>query len=673
MAAVAGHATTAAQPSRLPGRGYRTEIQGLRALAVLMVVAYHVWLGRVSGGVDVFLFVSAFLITGQFVGRYGRDSRQTPAEHAIGLVRHWLHLFKRLLPAVVVVVFAILAAGAVILPETRWKQLADHALASAAYAQNWLLASESVDYYAQQSSTASPFQHFWSLSIQGQVFILWPLALVAVAWASRRFGLDYRGMLLLLFAGVFAASFAFSVWETGADQAYAYFDTRARLWEFALGSLLALVLPAFALPRWFRVLLGWAGVAAMLACGIVLQVDQAFPGYVALWPTLSAAAVIVAGATGSRAGADRFLSARPLVRLGDISYALYLWHWPVLVLGLAWAGADDAGWLGGLAVVAVSLVLAAVTTRCVEKPLRTLPALEKGLVRPAAAIAVSLALVAVPALVWKTAVVRDAAERADAAGPEFPGAESVFGQPTPEVERFAPALGDLEPQWPEFAECTGDPELDTRFCSNGVTDPARTVLVLGSSHPYTWATPLLNLAAQHGWRVETATRGRCPLTRGADPDPFVPADCADWQQERVQEAIADPPDVVVTTSTRAAHAGRPGEYLDSGWADLVGQLDRAGIPVVAIRDNPRALDRTVFGAECVAAHLDDPSVCTIPRGEAYAEADPAAPLRPPAAHLVPGLQRRALPGRHVPLGDRERRGLQGREPPEQGVPQHAHA
>ena len=217
---------TAAKP--LPGATtrdrkptFRPEVQGLRALAVLMVVAYHVWLGRVSGGVDIFLLISAFLLTLSFV-------RKAEAGRPFGLLAHWLHLFKRLLPAAVVVILAVLAGTWLILPQGRWPQVLDQAWASLLYRQNWLLADTAVDYYAQDHAGASPLQHFWSLSIQGQVFILWPLVFAATAAVlnllsrvPRLQGLTYRGLLALVFAAVFAVSLAYSIDQTASNQAYA--------------------------------------------------------------------------------------------------------------------------------------------------------------------------------------------------------------------------------------------------------------------------------------------------------------------------------------------------------------------------------------------------------------------------------------------------------------------
>ncbi|WP_425524462.1 acyltransferase family protein, partial [Paenarthrobacter nicotinovorans] len=354
-----------------PERGFRPEVQGLRALAVLMVAAYHIWLGRVSGGVDVFLLISAFLLTLSF-------TRKLEAGSPLKLLRHWLHVFKRLLPAVVVVLLGVLLATWAFIPQSRWPDVLAEAWASLFYRQNWQLADNAVDYYAQDHSGASPLQHFWSLSVQGQVFVLWPLVFAAVALLQPSLArllpkgrtLSHRSLLFFAFGAVFLASLVFSIDQTANNQEYAYFDTRARLWEFALGSLLALALPYLKPGRRLRVFLGWAGISAMLACGLVLTVDRSFPGFIALWPTLAAAAVIVAGQSGSRFGVDRLLSSRPLVLVGNNSYALYLWHWPVLVFFLLVSGTTAPSLLQGLGIMAASMLLAIGTTRFVEAPMR---------------------------------------------------------------------------------------------------------------------------------------------------------------------------------------------------------------------------------------------------------------------------------------------------------------
>ena len=315
---VAGRRGAALSLNEKP-RKFLPEVQGLRALAVLMVVAYHVWFGRISGGVDIFLLISSFLLTGQF-------TRKLESGQALELLKYWAHLFKRLLPLIAITLLMVLGATRWILPSIAWTGVFNQTWASLFYYQNWLLAAESVDYYAMDHSLASPLQHFWSLSIQGQIFILWPLVFALAALAAKRWDLKIRPLLLFGFGTIFAVSLFFSIVTTQNNQEFAYFDTRTRLWEFALGSILALTLPYLRFSRTTRIVIGWVGIVAMLSCGLILQVGQQFPGYMALWPTLAGAFVIIAGFTGSRIGVDRFLSWKPLVRLGDSSYALYLFR-----------------------------------------------------------------------------------------------------------------------------------------------------------------------------------------------------------------------------------------------------------------------------------------------------------------------------------------------------------
>ena len=266
---------------------WRPEIQGLRAVAVLLVVVFHIFTDRVSGGVDIFLFISAFFLTGSF-------TRKMEAGRPLAVGRYWLHVFTRLMPMAVLTILLTLVAVATVYPLADRASWRTEALASALYVENWTLAFNAVDYYAADNTSLSPFQHFWSLSVQGQVFILWPLLFLVSALVARRTGARPRAVLTTAFASVFVVSLLWSVTQTSQNQAFTYFDTRARLWEFALGSLLALVLPFIHLGRRTRVFLGWAGLASMIAVGVVVDVQGAFPGWIALWPLMSATAVIVA-------------------------------------------------------------------------------------------------------------------------------------------------------------------------------------------------------------------------------------------------------------------------------------------------------------------------------------------------------------------------------------------
>ncbi len=347
----------------IESRGFRPEIQGLRAFAVLLVVLYHVWVGKVSGGVDVFLFISAFLLSLSFMRKINEGK-------PLNLFSYWMHVFQRLLPVATVVIACTTIASFFVLAPSRWSQTVTDARSSLFYFQNWNLAFSSVDYYAQNASVKSPFQHFWSLSIQGQIFIIWPLLFAAVAYVVRRFRGNLFTTAVFIFNTVFVASLTFSIVETDTNQGFAYFDTRTRLWEFAIGTLLAMLTLKWKAPEKARVVMGWVGIIGLVTCGAILPVERAFPGYLALWPVISGALVIMAGRTNSRWGIDRLLVSAPLQNLGNISYALYLVHWPILILYSSAVGTSRVNFIEGAVIILASIGLAWLLIRFVEKPLR---------------------------------------------------------------------------------------------------------------------------------------------------------------------------------------------------------------------------------------------------------------------------------------------------------------
>ncbi|MFD5829237.1 acyltransferase family protein [Lentzea sp. NPDC060358] len=568
-------ATRASAPDgSSPPRTYRPELQGLRAVAACLVVVYHVWLGRVSGGVDVFFLISGFLVTGQLV--------RATARGRLDLRALWSRMARRLLPAAFVVLGATVVAGMLLLPPDRWSQTIREVTAAALFVENWQLAADATDYYAQNDQ-ASVVQHFWSLSIQGQFYLLWPL-LVGLVVLLRR---SLPRVLLV----VFASSFAFSVWLTAVDQPLAYFHTATRIWEFALGGLLALT--GFSLVRPLRIVLGWAGLAGLLLCGLVLQVGAQFPGYLALWPTTCAAAVIVAGTTGSRFGADRWLAGERMRHLGDLSYALYLWHWPVLVLYLVVRGQSEAGLLGGVAVISVSLVLAALTHLLVEEPVR-----RSGLPTRKLTALLLVPLLAAVAL-WQHTGARDV--RAHVPATDF---AALDGESC-----------EKSPQHRELTVCRG-PVAGT---------PAKRVVLVGDSHVQQYIAALTPIAQARDWQLIAMLKGGCPFSTRSEKFPGN-QECERFNEEAATEIIALRPDFVFTLATRNVQVGLT-EETPPGFVDRWRQLDAEGIPVVAVRDSPRY---SFSVPECVRVHGVSAPRCGAPR------ADLLAPVPPYAGLDVPG-------------------------------------
>ncbi|WP_130452056.1 acyltransferase family protein [Zhihengliuella halotolerans] len=621
--------TTAAERSKNVAKPeFRPEIQGLRAFAVLMVVLYHVWLGRVSGGVDVFLLVSAFLLTASF-------TYKVEAGKPLKLIGYWLNRLRGLLPAAIVVLLAVVAATVSLLPRTRWEEVATQTISSLFYYQNWQLASDSVNYYAASQSAASPLQHFWSLSIQGQVFVLWPIVIAGAAllWRSlkrRRPDLGFRPVLAAVFGGVFVLSLAYSVYVTSTFQTWAYFDTGARLWEFALGSLLVVALPyAERLPVGVRVAMGWTGMAAMLSCGLLLTVQGSFPGFVALWPTLAAGLIIGAGQTGSRFGVDRLLSIKPLARLGGISYALYLWHWPILVIYLINSGNKTANWLDGSAVIGLSLVLAWATTKVVETPLHQWRWPTERRRRMSLVVAALIGVVLIPLGGWQNRVDAYEAAAAQQTPSDNPGAAALNAGYEPEIDPAAavlPLSTALDDEWAkaggacieqfkpedegiEYCRQYGDPETAEKF-----------IILLGDSHAQHWTTAMQPIAEKNNWAWILIHEPGCRYgTVGPDRNDS----CNDFIEAAPDYILAHAPDAVFTV------ASITGKYPDGdltpadqeivapGYVEGVLPFAEAGIQVVGLRDTPRF---TYSVPECV--DMRGTENCSLPKDYVLAPENP---------------------------------------------------
>lgn len=633
-----GRRRSAARPESQQNNGtrkFRPEVQGLRAVAVLMVVSYHVWFGRISGGVDIFLLISAFLLTGQF-------TRKLETGRALELLKYWAHLFKRLLPLIALTLLLTLLGVYFILPETNWTSMFGQTWASLFYYQNWFLASEAVDYYATDHSVASPLQHFWSLSIQGQIFILWPLIFAGSAALSRVARLRIRPLLIYIFGAVFVVSLMFSIITTNTNQAFAYFDTRTRLWEFALGSLLALTLPYLSFRRPTRIALGWLGVIAMLSCGLILQVGQKFPGYTALWPTLAAAFVIVAGSTDSKFGADRFLSWKPLVKLGDSSYALYLFHWPALVFFLVFSGREQAGLKAGTVIILVSIVGAILATKWIDTPIRRSKWIEKKRRRAVLTIAICVAVVAAPLSAWQGQI--RAEEQALAAQDQaafaevtrnYPGAQALqagFMDASDPGLALKPAMTALDKQWVSLGDsCEGDFATSVSVLDEGcgqtkVTgNPVKTIVIVGDSHTEQFAGALMPVAEDNNWQLVSLLLGGCDFGSGTGSS----AECRDFNKEAMDYILNLKPDAVFTVATDAV-PDSPDETIVPGYEQAAQTFVDADIEVIGIRDNPRF---SLNKASCVSK--SGAADCTFQQSDNLATTNPAEPLnRLDGAHMI---------------------------------------
>lgn len=585
----------------------RGDIQGLRAVGALLVAVFHIWIGRVSGGVDVFFVVSGFLLIGSL-------GRETAANGSVNILRYAARLAKRLLPASLFVLVVIVLTAPLWAPGVRWEPYAKHVVASAAYLENWYLIRFNTDYLTRDAATA-PVQHYWAMAVQVQALAFFGLAMWAGAWAIGRAGLDRTKAVLALLMLVFAGSLVWSVIHTGNNQPAAYFDTFARLWEFALGGIVALVLPRFKLGETARLVVGWLGLALIVSCGFVLQVSAVFPGYAALWPTAGAAMVLVGGLGAGRFGVARLLGSRLFTWLGDRSYGLYLWHWPILLAYLTLAERTTATPLAGFAVLIASIIAADLTLRFIERPTRRLNDAKPWRILIASGAAVGAAGALAVGWIgytkfqgraeWARLSNEAAYPGAAAFGREIAGAPVTPGPFTVRADR--PDLYDNGCHQSETGTATPN-------CVYGDPDARHTLAVVGGSHVTQWFPALLGAVEGSDWKLMIFTKSACLFRE--TPEAHEPPSCAVWNANVMAELQRIRPDAVFTTTTRGEYSA---DEVAPGYVARWRELQALGIPVIGMRDTPWFQFDV---AECVERFGRDAERCSRHRSELLSAENP---------------------------------------------------
>ena len=348
-----------------PTKNFRGDIQALRAFAVVAVALNHLWPMRLTGGfigVDVFFVISGFLISTHLM------KSTLDSGHKLELLSFYARRIRRLLPAAFLVLVVSFIGVLIWVPFDQWKQNFTEIFTSSSYVQNLYLTARAVDYHAQgQSATVA--QHYWSLSVEEQFYIVWPWLLLGLAWIAKKKAQRARAVTAIGMGVFVVVFFAFSIWYTASDFNRAYFFTPVRVWEFAAGGFIAAIVPWLSnilAPRpWSRLVLAVAGWAMMAYCTLTFTGETFFPGYAAALPVLGAGLVIAAG-TGARVpGLDTITSLPPVRWLGDVSYSVYLWHWPLIVIA-PYVLHTTLLWPHKLAIFALTLLLAGFSKPFIE-------------------------------------------------------------------------------------------------------------------------------------------------------------------------------------------------------------------------------------------------------------------------------------------------------------------
>jgi peptidoglycan/LPS O-acetylase OafA/YrhL len=545
------------------------EIQALRAVAVAGVVVYHLWPAVLPGGfvgVDVFFVISGFLITQQLADEAALTGR-------VRLGRFWARRIRRILPAALTVLAACVAIVVLVLPPVAWQPNLGDIRAAAGYAENWQLAARAVDYLAAEANP-SLVQHYWSLSVEEQFYLAWPLLFLLAIGIARLLARTRPGawrLAVLSAAGL--ASFIVSLAWTSYDPSAAFFATPTRGWEFAAGGLAAVLIPRTPTATTGRLRTGAAVVGLVLVLYAMVRFTggDPFPGAIALVPVAGATLVVAADLS---AAPERLLvrlaRLRPVQWLGDASYSIYLWHWP-LIVAAPWVVHRNLSTSDLVAILAATLVLAALTKVAIEDPVRT-----GGVWRSRTWLTYAIPVVGITALAVVTTTVSTRARTGEASAiaaarenaarqtqalvavpPKSPRATSrprprscygaaamdpanqcarPYARPANLNTAFAASDGDTDPCLQQSDAAT--PE----FCTLGRSyRPKRTIAVVGNSHAWRLVPALTLYAQQHGWQIVVATRIDCLglMTTAVSQDGASP-NCLSWSSAVQQRLLALP-------------------------------------------------------------------------------------------------------------------------------------
>ncbi len=533
----------------------------MRAVAVCLVVLCHAGVPFLRGGfigVDIFFVLSGYLITRLL-------TRELDSSGGINLSRFYARRVRRLLPAAGLVMIVVCLIQVIVASPIAQIEVLKAALATILYCSNLYFAHIQLHYFSQ-ASAGGPLLHTWPLAAAEQIYFVWPIFLLLLTRMAG--GAVIR---IPVITAITAISFIGCVWLTSSNQVMAFYLSPPRAWEFSIGGLLAFVpihwlTARETLCKW----LGAMGLIALVLSGVLMTGSARFPGYIAAIPVLATLAALQAGAGAPRSLAARFLCSRPLQYVGGISYSLYLWHWPVLMIAREISHNDSAAVRA--ACVALSVALAAVTQVTVENPIRfnsflvSRPRLSLGIV------GLSMTVCMGGFAAWWVALNHSAQFR-------------KFNQVRNDVPSFY-ATG-----------CTADliggsPKL----CTFGETSsPVSTVVLFGDSHAAQWFPALKEIAESRRWRLVTIIKSSCsPMNiRILKNTRTAIEECERWRKLAIAAIEDIRPDMVVMSSSSRYPQRDSAKLIDAsdwekGSRDTFLAVARHGIAVRLIRDTPHA-------------------------------------------------------------------------------------
>lgn len=582
---------------------FRNDIQGLRAVAVILVVLYHVFPMFVSGGyigVDIFFVLSGYLITGILIAGFDRSGGRFIAQF-------FLKRAARLLPLSASVVLAVLLLGMIFLPTAFLGQLFNEALASNFYVQNIYLSFESVDYLGSEN-LPTPLQHFWSLSIEEQFYVVLPFLIFFIyRYAPFNFRKKLLFALIFLFSSV---SLIYSVVVSKEYTSAQYFSSYTRMWALGFGAFLAII-PVCKINSVLSTVVSLLLICTLLCLGLIYDSSLAYPGYYAVLPVFVTMLLVYLG--GKDGLVDRVLSWKPLVYIGGLSYSIYLIHWPVLIFYKA-AYDDGIGYFDGVLIILSTLILSIFTKKYIEDKFRysKIRVLNIQVGVFAGFLLSFLGTVVAALLLYGNRM--EAYGTNEILNERYPGPKVLLlTEPyeNSELGNFLPDILNIKKDLPRgyTEKChLGIESYSLKPCTT-TGKGLRDVFVIGDSHAAQWTPAIDALAELYGWDVEVHTKSGCPVLveavrlRGRLYD-----SCLTWGKNVLAHINNAKPDLIIVSQSAGARLMDAKNSMDSVVGDTISRLASSSTYVIVIADTPKhTFDPTGcldFPAQCFSIYSD---------------------------------------------------------------------
>jgi peptidoglycan/LPS O-acetylase OafA/YrhL len=634
------------------GEGFRPDIQGLRGVAVLLVALNHAGLSWLRGGyigVDVFFVISGFLITGWLVARTEKMGR-------VPFARFYAARARRILPMASLAIAAIVIASYYWLNYVRALSVFRDAEWAAVFAANVRFSDLGTDYFAR-TNPPSPLQHFWTLAVEEQFYIVWPIV-VAAALVLRRRGAALtaaaiRRRVTVLLVAIIAASLVYSIRQTASSPTAAYFSTIARAWELAIGAAVAVAAYRLrTIPRQIRAVVGWLGIGGIAVSAVAFSAGTPFPGYAALLPVTSAAAVIIAGLEGSTGwAASAVLGRQPLRLVGDVSYGFYLWHWPLLVIPAEYYG-HPLSLVDNVALLSVAFVISVGTYYLYENPIRY----SEGLSKPSAALALWPITVSIVVTVASLGVLRVTDLHPPAAPAAFlippspvppittpkshsknggnqirtvldPYEQAVAKSASPSQARRAPPSSLYPPltslsldQYNLGTSCSAGFGSSTTspICHLGDATGRQTLVVFGDSHAQMWMPAFISFGHAYHWMVIPLVKEGCTAIVWSSAASVEKGPCKAWFSWAMAQLSRIRPDATVLATSFSGDAanGDPTAIRLSatGVGIAINAIAKRSAKPILLEDIPYPGRSPI---DCLLAHGATLGSCTFSENESY--------------------------------------------------------